>query len=186
MERRSFLKNTRAGRHSRRRLRAGVRADAPTVKWRCASSFPEDPRHDLRRGGDRRQGASATSPAASSRSRCSRRARSFPALQVADAVQNGTVECGHTAPYYYFGKDPTFAFGTRHSVRPERSASRRVVVHRRRRGALQRVHQGLQHRVDPVRQHRRADGRLVPQGDQDRRRPEGPQDSASAASPARC
>jgi TRAP-type mannitol/chloroaromatic compound transport system substrate-binding protein len=31
-------------------------------------------------------------------------------LQVLDAVQNGTVECGHTAPYYYFGKDPTFAF----------------------------------------------------------------------------
>jgi TRAP-type mannitol/chloroaromatic compound transport system substrate-binding protein len=27
-------------------------------------------------------------------------------------VQNGTVECGHTASYYYFGKDPTFAFGT--------------------------------------------------------------------------
>ena len=26
--------------------------------------------------------------------------------------QNGTVECGHTASYYYFGKDPTFAFGT--------------------------------------------------------------------------
>ena len=35
-----------------------------------------------------------------------------PGLQVADAVQNGTVECGHTAPYYYIGKDPTFAFGT--------------------------------------------------------------------------
>ncbi len=33
-----------------------------------------------------------------------------PGLQVADAVQNGTVEMGHTASYYYFGKDPTFAF----------------------------------------------------------------------------
>jgi TRAP-type mannitol/chloroaromatic compound transport system substrate-binding protein len=30
-------------------------------------------------------------------------------LQVLDAVQAGTVECGHTATYYYFGKDPTFA-----------------------------------------------------------------------------
>jgi TRAP-type mannitol/chloroaromatic compound transport system substrate-binding protein len=29
-----------------------------------------------------------------------------------DAVQNGTVECGHTSPYYYFGKDLTFTFGT--------------------------------------------------------------------------
>ncbi len=28
-----------------------------------------------------------------------------------DAVQNGTVEMAHTAPYYYFGKDPTFALG---------------------------------------------------------------------------
>jgi len=35
-----------------------------------------------------------------------------PALQVLDAVQNGTVELGHTAMYYFFGKDPTYAFGT--------------------------------------------------------------------------
>jgi TRAP-type mannitol/chloroaromatic compound transport system substrate-binding protein len=27
-------------------------------------------------------------------------------------VQNETVECGHTASYYYIGKDPTFAFDT--------------------------------------------------------------------------
>lgn len=33
-----------------------------------------------------------------------------PGLQVLDAVQNGTVEAGHTASYYYFGKDPSFAF----------------------------------------------------------------------------
>ena len=35
-----------------------------------------------------------------------------PGLQVLDAVQAGTVEMGHTAPYYYFGKDPAFSFGT--------------------------------------------------------------------------
>src|SRR5947209_5102652 len=35
-----------------------------------------------------------------------------PGLQVLDAVQNGTVEIGHTASYYYFGKDPTFTFGS--------------------------------------------------------------------------
>jgi hypothetical protein len=28
-----------------------------------------------------------------------------------DAVQNGTVEMGHTAPYYYFGKNDAFALG---------------------------------------------------------------------------
>ena len=27
-------------------------------------------------------------------------------------MQNGTIECGHTSPYYYFGKDRTFTFGT--------------------------------------------------------------------------
>ncbi len=32
-----------------------------------------------------------------------------PALQTLDAVQNGTVEMGHTAYYYYIGKDPTWA-----------------------------------------------------------------------------
>ena len=36
----------------------------------------------------------------------------MPGLQVLDAVQNGTVECGHSASYYYVGKDPTFAFDT--------------------------------------------------------------------------
>src|SRR6266436_3803595 len=35
-----------------------------------------------------------------------------PGLQVLDAVQNSTVEMGHTATYYYFGKDATFTFGS--------------------------------------------------------------------------
>src|SRR3974377_1925467 len=35
-----------------------------------------------------------------------------PGLQVLDAVQSATVEMGHTASYYYFGKDPTFTFGS--------------------------------------------------------------------------
>lgn len=33
-------------------------------------------------------------------------------LQAADAVTNGTVEMAHTASYYYWGKDPTFALAT--------------------------------------------------------------------------
>jgi TRAP-type mannitol/chloroaromatic compound transport system substrate-binding protein len=44
--------------------------------------------------------------------RCFAAGEIVPGLQVLDAVQNGTVECGHTAAYYYIGKDPTFAFGT--------------------------------------------------------------------------
>ncbi|MBX3609978.1 MAG: TRAP transporter substrate-binding protein [Hydrogenophaga sp.] len=35
-----------------------------------------------------------------------------PAFGIVDAVQAGTVEMGHTAPYYFFGKDPTFAMAT--------------------------------------------------------------------------
>ncbi len=35
-----------------------------------------------------------------------------PALQVFDSVQNGTVECGHSASYYYVGKNKAFAFDT--------------------------------------------------------------------------
>ncbi|MDP1653909.1 MAG: TRAP transporter substrate-binding protein [Rhodocyclaceae bacterium] len=33
----------------------------------------------------------------------------MPPFGVVDGVQQGTVECAHTAPYYFFGKDETFA-----------------------------------------------------------------------------
>jgi TRAP-type mannitol/chloroaromatic compound transport system substrate-binding protein len=35
-----------------------------------------------------------------------------PGLQAADKVTDGTLEMAHTASYYYWGKDPTFAFAT--------------------------------------------------------------------------
>jgi TRAP-type mannitol/chloroaromatic compound transport system substrate-binding protein len=35
-----------------------------------------------------------------------------PALAAFDAAQNGTVEVAHTSSVYYYGKDPTFVFGT--------------------------------------------------------------------------
>ena len=35
----------------------------------------------------------------------------MPAFGVVDGVQNGTIEAAHTAPYYFFGKDETFAIG---------------------------------------------------------------------------
>ncbi len=35
----------------------------------------------------------------------------MPAFGVVDGVQQGTVEAAHTAPYYFFGKDETFAIG---------------------------------------------------------------------------
>ena len=33
----------------------------------------------------------------------------MPAFGVVDGVQQGSIECAHTAPYYFFGKDETFA-----------------------------------------------------------------------------
>ncbi len=35
-----------------------------------------------------------------------------PGLQVLDAVQSGSVECGHTVGFYYTDKNPAFAFST--------------------------------------------------------------------------
>ncbi|MGD1902428.1 MAG: TRAP transporter substrate-binding protein [Geitlerinemataceae cyanobacterium] len=35
-----------------------------------------------------------------------------PPLQVMDAVQDGTVQCGHTASYYYIGKSSALGFAT--------------------------------------------------------------------------
>jgi TRAP-type mannitol/chloroaromatic compound transport system substrate-binding protein len=83
----------------------------PEVKWRLASSFPKSL--------DTLFGASETFARYCAEVTDNRlQVRVFaageivPGLQVADAVQNGTVEMGHTASYYYIGKDPTFAFDT--------------------------------------------------------------------------
>ena len=55
--------------------------------------------------------ASQRSPIINSDSRiCGREL--VPGLQVLDAVSQGTVECGHTASYYYAGKNKAFVFDT--------------------------------------------------------------------------
>jgi TRAP-type mannitol/chloroaromatic compound transport system substrate-binding protein len=111
MERRSFLKNSgMAGILATGTAPAFAQA-TPTVKWRCASSFPKSL--------DTIYGAAETAAKTISdltggkfQIQVFGAGEIVPGLQVADAVQNGTVECGHTAPYYFVGKDPTFAFGT--------------------------------------------------------------------------
>ncbi len=81
----------------------------PALQWRCASSFPKSL--------DTIYGAAehvAKRVAAMTDNKF--QIRTFPAgeivpgLQVLDAVKDGTIECGHTAAYYFVGKDPTFAF----------------------------------------------------------------------------
>ena len=83
----------------------------PEIKWRLTSSFPKslDTLYGVveylsKRVAAVTDGKFQLQPFAAG--------EIVPALQVLDAVQAGTVECGHTAPYYYIGKDPTWAFGT--------------------------------------------------------------------------
>jgi TRAP-type mannitol/chloroaromatic compound transport system substrate-binding protein len=86
-------------------------AELPEVKWRLQSSFPKslDTIHGgaediARRVGEITGGRFHIGVFAAG--------EIVPPLQVLDAVQIGTVQAGHTGSYYYFGKDPTFAFGT--------------------------------------------------------------------------
>ena len=47
-------------------------------------------------------------------------------------MQNGTVEMGNTALYYYWGKDPAFTFGTALPFGVNTPADERVAALRRR------------------------------------------------------
>ena len=83
----------------------------PEIRWRLTSSFPRNldilyfgAEHVAKRVGELTDGRFniRTFPAG----------EIVPSLQVLDAVQNGTVEMGQTALYYYIGKDPSFGFFT--------------------------------------------------------------------------
>ena len=81
----------------------------PAIRWRLASSFPK--------GLDAlfaaaEQVARQVSAATGGRFQIQVFAANelVPPFGVLDAVREGTVECGHSASYYYIGKDPTFAF----------------------------------------------------------------------------
>lgn len=82
-----------------------------TVRWRMASSFPKGVEvlfgtadFIARRVGQITGGKFQISVHAAG--------EIVPPLQVLDAVEKGTIECGHTAAYYFIGKDPAWAMGT--------------------------------------------------------------------------
>jgi TRAP-type mannitol/chloroaromatic compound transport system substrate-binding protein len=83
----------------------------PPVRWRMATSWP--PSLDTIFGG-----AETIAERVAELSEGRFRIQPFaagelvPGLEVLDAVQNGSVECGHSASYYYLGKNPALAFGT--------------------------------------------------------------------------
>ncbi len=90
-----------------------------------------------------------------------------PPPQVFDAVQNGTIECGHVLSSFFFGKNPAIRLRRRHALRPQRSPADGLDVSTAAAlQALREVFAKFNIVQFPVRQRRRADGRLVPQGDQ--------------------
>ena len=110
MERRSFVRGAgMAGILAAGAAPAIVHAQT-TIRWRLASSFPKS--LDTLFGvadvfakhvSDMTGGKFVISTHAAG--------ELMPAFGVVDGVQNGTVECAGTAPYYFFGKDETFALG---------------------------------------------------------------------------
>ena len=111
MKRRQFLKVAGAGLASSAIAAPAIAQSSPTIKWRMPCSWPKS--LDTLYGavetmckavGEATEGKFTIQPFAAG--------EIVPGLAIIDAVQNGTVEIGHTASYYYFGKDPTFGFGT--------------------------------------------------------------------------
>src|SRR5450432_3863043 len=109
MERRSFIKHAGLAGILAAGTAPAFAQGAPEVKWRLASSFPKS--LDTIYGGAEtisKRVAAATN--GKFQIQVFAAGEIVPAFQVVDAVQNATVQCCHTAPYYFFGKDPTFAF----------------------------------------------------------------------------
>jgi TRAP-type mannitol/chloroaromatic compound transport system substrate-binding protein len=112
MDRRSFLKKAGvAGAATAALATPAIAQSMPEVKWRLTSSFPKSL--------DTIYGAAETfskyvAAATDNKFQIQVFAAGeiVPGLQAADAVSNGTVEACHTASYYFWGKDPTFAIGT--------------------------------------------------------------------------
>jgi TRAP-type mannitol/chloroaromatic compound transport system substrate-binding protein len=83
----------------------------PELKWRLASSFPKS-LDTLFGAGENLVKYIAEATDNKFQVRIFAAGEIVPGLQVLDAVQNGTVEMGHSAGTYYIGKDPTLAFDT--------------------------------------------------------------------------
>ncbi|PXW96239.1 TRAP-type mannitol/chloroaromatic compound transport system substrate-binding protein [Sphaerotilus hippei] len=110
MERRSFIRKTGlAGVLAAASAPAVVHAQS-TIRWRLASSFPKS-LDTIYGGAD--VFSKKVSEMTGGKFTISVHAGGelMPAFGVVDGVQNGTVEMAHTVPYYFFGKDETFALG---------------------------------------------------------------------------
>ena len=114
VDRRKFLKTAGAGGVGAAAAAVAAPAiaqSAPEIKWRLTSSFPKNLDTIF---GAAETFAKAVAEATDNKFQITVFAGGeiVPPLQAADAVTNGSVEMCHTASYYFWGKDPTFAFGT--------------------------------------------------------------------------
>lgn len=111
MKRREFLKTAGVGMAATAIAAPAIAQSMPEIKWRMPASWPKS--LDTLWGGCEVM-AKAVAEATDNKFQIQTFAAGeiVPGLAIVDAVQNGTVEIGHSASYYYFGKDPTFAFGT--------------------------------------------------------------------------
>jgi TRAP-type mannitol/chloroaromatic compound transport system substrate-binding protein len=111
MERRKFLSTGAAGLAGAAVAAPAIAQSQPTIKWRMASSFPKS-LDTIYGGGEQMADRLNKITNGKFQIRVFAAGEIVPGLQVLDAVQQGTVECGHTAPYYYVGKNKAFAFFT--------------------------------------------------------------------------
>src|SRR5215213_158786 len=111
MKRRHFLTNATLAIAGSAITAPALAQSQPQIRWRMASSFPKSLDTLF---GTAEQIAQRVSRLTEGRfeMRIFAAGEIVPPLQVLDAVQNGTVECGQTASYYYIGKNPALAFDT--------------------------------------------------------------------------
>jgi TRAP-type mannitol/chloroaromatic compound transport system substrate-binding protein len=109
MERRSLLKTAGIAGVLASGVAPAVHAQS-AVRWRIASSFPKS--LDTIYGGAE-VFAQKVRQLSGGKFEISVHAAGelMPAFGVVDSVQQGSIEAAHTAPYYFFGKDETFAIG---------------------------------------------------------------------------
>ena len=112
MKRRQFINTTGAGMAGI--LAAGVApafAQGVEIKWRLASSFPKS-LDTIYGAAEVMSKRVAACTGGKFQIQVFAAGEIVPAFGVVDAVQNGTVQAAHTAPYYFWGKDPAFALDT--------------------------------------------------------------------------
>ena len=109
MDRRSALKNAGIAGVLASGIAPAVHAQE-AIRWRLASSFPKSLDTIY---GSAETFAKKVSELSSGKFVISVHAAGelMPPFGVVDGVQNATVEIAHTSPYYFFGKDETFALG---------------------------------------------------------------------------